>query len=56
MKIDTSKKWYVVNEETELTVIAFETEEEAKERAEWMTDYHKESYIVENMENEDWFN
>lgn len=46
MNTDTSKRYQVVNKETEISVKFFETEAEAKDYAEWMTDYHGEQFEI----------
>ncbi len=49
MQIDTSKPYSVVNKD-QISTKNFETEEEAKKYAEFMTEYHTEKYEVKYID------
>lgn len=47
-------KFAVVAQETKISVKHYDTEAEAREAAEWMTDYHWTEFVVEEVyEDED---
>lgn len=46
-------KYQVINSETKISVKWFDSKEEAQERADWMTNYHKEKYEVTEVEEQE---